>query len=724
MLQVTQYQKTGKMLVEELPDPSLREGGILVHNAFSLVSAGTERSSIEIAQASLIGKAKKRPDLVKQVRDNVKREGLLATWEKVKTRLDNYAQLGYSSAGTVIESSVCEFKPGDRVACAGLGYASHAEIVFVPKNLAAKIPENVLFEEAAYTTLGAIALQGVRQADVRVGENVAVIGLGLLGLISIQLLKASGCRVIGLDVSAENFSLARELGCDECCVSSFETLPAVQSFTRGFGTDAVIITAATISSEPVELAIEMARKKSTVVVVGVVGMNIPRNPFYQKELDLRISCSYGPGRYDGDYEERGVDYPIGYVRWTENRNMQAFLDLIATDRLNVKSLTTHSFPIKSALDAYDLITGKVKQHYLGILISYQEFGGRTSKVAIAPVRTTSEQPSIGFIGAGNFAQSYLLPPLKKSGVNFRSVMTANPVKAKSVARKFGFESCTGDADQVLADAEAIFIATRHDSHARYVVDALQAGKHVFVEKPLAVTLEELEQIKAVCQSSDGQALMVGFNRRYSQPLKDIKSFFSDVSEPFMITYRVNAGFIPKDHWTQASGQGGRIIGEGCHFIDCMSFLTDSLPTSVYAESLSVDNVQVTDADNVSIVLKYANGSVGTLVYLANGDQGLGKEYCEISGGGRTAILDNFSSVSFFSSSGQKRKKYAGGKGHNEEIAAFLDTLRGRDNVIPFESLYMTTLATILAMESLKSKRPYELNQSTVLKLQNKELLSQ
>lgn len=710
MLQVTQYQKTGEMLIEDLPSPVVRQGGVLVRNHFSLVSAGTERSSIETAQASLIGKAKKRPDLVKQVRDNVKREGLRATWEKVRTRLDNYAQLGYSSAGVVLESAVAEFKPGDRVACAGAGYASHAEIVFVPKNLIAKIPDAVDYDQAAFATLGAIAMQGVRQADVRVGENVAVVGLGLLGLISVQILKAAGCRVIGLDVSDANFDLAQSLGCDECAFSSPASLPKVASFTRGYGTDAVIITAATTSNEPVELAIDMARKRSTVVIVGAVRMDIPRNPFYQKELNLRISCSYGPGRYDGDYEERGRDYPIGFVRWTENRNMQAVLDLIAAGQLDVKALTSHVFPIKQALDAYTIITGKNKQRYLGILISYPNSGARTVKVATRAAATAVDNPKVGFIGAGNFAQSYLLPALQKESVVFKGVLTANPVKAKSAAHKFGFEFCTGDADEVMRGADALFIASRHDSHARYVMQGLRAGKSIFVEKPLAVTLAELDDIKKAYLAANGPTLMVGFNRRFSAPFQDIKSFMSDVSEPLMIVYRVNAGFIAKDHWTQAPGQGGRIIGEACHFIDCMSFLTDALPASVYAESISSDNSQTTDEDNVSIIVKFRDGSVGTLIYLANGDKGVGKEYCQVSAGGRTAIMDNFTSVSLFHNGKRQRMKYNGGKGHRREIAAFMQAIRGRkDDTISFESLYATTLTTIKALDSLQNKTPQIIN---------------
>lgn len=708
MRQVIQYQKTGKLSVADLPTPMLRDGGILVQNYFSVVSAGTERSSVATAQASLLGKAQKRPDLVKQVKDNIRREGLWATWKKVKARMDNYAQLGYSSSGIVLESSVSQFKPGDRVACAGLGYASHAEVVFVPKNLAVRIPETVEFEEAAFTTLGAIALQGVRQADVRVGENVAVIGLGLLGLLTVQLLKANGCRVIGLDVVEAHCARALQLGCDICCRSSHESLPIVESFTRGYGADAVIITAASTSSQPVELAIEMARKKAAVVVVGSVGMRIPRFPFYQKEVEFRISCSYGPGRYDVDYEETGHDYPVGYVRWTENRNMQAVLDLLAMRKLDVKSLITHRFKIKDALQAYDLITGKIDEAYLGVLIQYPTTMPTTTKVRIAPA-INAKKLKIGFIGAGNFAQSRLLPPLKECDVILKNVMTASPIHAKAVAKKFGFEFCVGTPDEVLTDIDVLFIATRHDSHAGYVKYGLRAGCHVFVEKPLAVKQQDLREIHDMytqTAASIGQRFMVGFNRRYAKPFQDIKSFLAEVNEPLVITYRVNAGFMPKDHWTQQPNQGGRLIGECCHFVDCMAFLTNSPPASVYAESISAENTQQTEADNVSIVLKYADGSLGTLIYVANGETMLAKEYCEVSGGGKTAVMHNFTSVDFYANRKKRVKKYNGDKGHTEEVKSFIEAVKGRaETIIPFDSLVDTTLVTLKAIESLKLKKP-------------------
>ncbi|MFQ5771674.1 MAG: zinc-binding alcohol dehydrogenase, partial [bacterium] len=434
MLQVIQYQKTGEIFVEDLPRPKIKNGGVLIRNVFSLISAGTERTSVETAQASMVGKARSRPDLVNQVMDNVKREGWVATYKKVQNRLDNYKELGYSSAGIVVESSVDVFKPGDRVACGGVGYASHAEMVFVPKHLVTKIPENVSFGEASFTTVASIALQGVRQADVRIGENVAVIGLGLIGLITVELLEASSCRVIGLDISENNLDIAKRLGCDECFVSNYDAIQKIASLTKGYGTDAVIITAATKSNDPIKLALEFARKKSKVIIVGTVGMNIPKTPFYEKELDLRISCSYGPGRYDPLYEEKGNDYPIGYVRWTENRNMEAVLDLIAQKKLDVKSLITHTFKIEDALEAYDLITEKVIEKYLGILIEYprDERNGKQEAKKIVlkdhqKIRTINKEPIIGFIGAGNFAQSYLIPSLRKLGVKLKGVVSSTPV---------------------------------------------------------------------------------------------------------------------------------------------------------------------------------------------------------------------------------------------------------------------------------------------------------
>jgi len=513
MRQVIQYQKTGEMSVVDLPPPLRRPGYVLVQNVASVISAGTERTSIQTAQASLIGKARSRPDLVRQVLANVKREGVWATVQKVRNRLDNYKELGYSCAGKVIASDTAAFLPGDAVACAGTGYAVHAEIVAVPKNLVCKIPQGVSFEEAAFATLGAIALQGVRQADVRVGENVAVIGLGLLGLLTVQLLKAAGCRVVGVDITDRHFAVAQSLGCDACYLSNSEAVERIQSFTRGIGTDAVIITASTKSNQPLELALEVARKKSVIVIVGVVGMNVPRSPFYEKELHLTID-------------------PVGYVRWTEQRNMQAFLDLVAQKKVSIAPLITHRFDIENALAAYDLVTGKHKEPYIGILLQYPERAEHPrryipSKVTARAVKTPV---TVGFIGAGNFAQSYLLPPLKSAGVRLRGVATSRPVNAKAVSEKFNFEYAATDPQEIIADPEidAVFIASRHDSHAQYVVEALRHHKHVFVEKPLAITPEQLQAIaeQYAQVTAEGIVLMVGFNRRFSKAFRRIQQFFA------------------------------------------------------------------------------------------------------------------------------------------------------------------------------------------------------
>lgn len=715
MKQVIQNFRNGELRVEEVPQPQLRPGGILVQNRFSLISAGTERATVEVAQSSMLGKAQKRPDLVRQTLDNVRREGVVATVEKVRSRLSALKELGYSSAGVVLDCSTEAFKPGDRVACAGGGYASHAEYIFVPKNLAVRLPDEVGFDEAAFSTVAAIALQGVRQADVRLGECVAVIGLGLIGLITVQLLKASGCRVIGFDISEQHFALARRLGCDLCGRSGDDDVALVESFSQGLGADAVIITAATPSNAPVEAALAYARKRGRVVIVGAVGMNLPRSPFYEKELDFRIACSYGPGRYDPDYEERGQDYPAAYVRWSENRNMQAVVDLLASRRLDLKSLVTHTFAISDAEQAYALITGKGEAPFLGVLLRYPEQGNGTAAKELAPASPAPPgiaQPAAGFIGAGNFAQSYLLPPLQRARVPLLRVATTRPVNATSVARQFGFAAAGTEPEAVLSDPaiDMIFVATRHDSHAGFVQAALAQGKHVFVEKPLAIDLEQLDGIRqALAAQRQHTVLQVGFNRRFSAPFRDLQRFFANRQEPLVITYRVHAGFVPPTHWMQAPEQGGRLIGEACHFIDCMVYLTGSLPVRVFAEAIRSGNAQVTEHDNVAVTLAFADGSVGNLLYLANGDAGVPKEYCEVYGGGRTAILDNFRQLTLHQRRRTKRKKYNGAKGHQEEVAHFLAQVSGSaEPELTFASMYTTTRTSFAIVESLRTGRPVRL----------------
>ncbi len=708
MLQIVQYQKTGEILVEELPAPLCPKNGILVRTAYSLISAGTEKVSVGNAQSSLIQRAKKQPDQVKLVMDYVKKEGIVSTYQRVKSKLDSYKMLGYSASGVVVETDCDEFNVGDRVACAGAGYANHAEYIAVPKNLSVKIPDSVKFEEAAFTTLGSIALQGVRQADVRLGENVAVIGLGLLGQISIQLLKASGCRVAGFDINNELFDRAKNYGCDITLLSNSDSIKQALSFTRGLGFDSVIITASTKSNQPLELALQLARKKSKIVVVGAVGMNVPRSPFYEKELDLKISCSYGPGRYDSNYEELGYDYPYAYVRWTENRNMQAFLDMIDSKKIDLESMISHTYDINNATKAYDIITGKISEKFIGILIKYSAFNVQEDNIKhTIQVKYDKNKGKINlaFLGAGTFAQTYLIPFIKKTSANLVAVSTSKSANAVSVAKKFGFALSSTDSIELInhKDVDTIFCATQHDSHSEYVIESIKAGKPVFVEKPLAINRVQLEKIDKVMLENQGR-LMLGFNRRFSKPFADISNFFKERSAPMSILYRVNAGFIPKNHWSQQEGQGGRIIGEVCHFVDTMLYLTNALPVSVYAESLSIDDLSAKTRDNISVILKFSDGSIGTLLYLANGDKSLPKEYCEVFCEQSVAIMNNFISVEFFKNAKHSKKNYDGSKGHKEEVLATLEAIKtGNPMPIAYEQIKAVTQATFDIEDCLNKK---------------------
>jgi len=701
MLQIIQYQKNGEITIEDLPDLKCPSNGILVQNYYSLISAGTERMSVETAQASILGKAKSRPDLVKQVMENMKKEGLIETYKKVMNRLDNYKELGYSSAGIVLESNVEEFNKGDRVACAGFAY--HSELVAIPKNLAVKVPDNVSLDEAAFTTIGAIALQGVRQAKINIGETVVVIGLGLIGLITVQLLKASGCKVIGLDVNDRNFLLAKDFGCNECLIFNDDSIKVIDNLTNGYGADAVIITASTKSSEPLEKAIQYARKKGRIVIVGVLKIEVPRSGFYEKELEITISCSYGPGRYDYDYEQKGIDYPYGYVRWTEKRNMQAILQLLSEGKLNFKKLITHEIPIMEGLKAYDLITGKVDEPYLGILIKYNQ---EQRKIYITvkenkTYRKVNGKIKVGFIGAGNFAQSYILPNLVKMNVELVNVVTRTPINAKSVASKFGFEYFSSDPEEIINNNEinTVFIATHHSSHGRYVIEALKKGKNIYVEKPLCINEEELEAIKKLYENTNVN-LMVGFNRRFSKQFQLIKDFFSNTKEPFVINYRVNAGYIPPEHWVQKPEEGGRLIGEGCHFIDIFDFIINSTPDDFSVSVVRQDNVKYR-FDNVVLTINYNDGSIANLIYLSNGDKSFEKEFCEIFSGGQSARLIDFKTVYLGKNGRMKKYRFNGRKGHKEELTHFIKVLNGEENPrLDFNSIYNTTLLTIQATKKI------------------------
>ncbi len=703
MKQIIQYQKTGEITVEELPIPQLKDNGVLVRNVFSLISAGTEKSSVTTAQASLLGKAKKRPDLVKQVIDNYHREGLMATINKVKNRLDNYKELGYSSAGVVIESSTEEFKPGDLVSCSGAGYASHAEVIYVPKNLVAKVPENVSMKEAAFGTVGAIAMQGIRQAQLSVGENVVVIGLGLLGQLTIQIANAMGCNTIGIDISSDAIQLAKENGADFAFLSKrHEVENKVLNSTKGIGADAVIITAATLSNEPIELAADILRDRGRIVIVGAIKADIPRSPFYDKEIEIRFSRSYGPGRYDSIYEEKGIDYPLGYVRFTEQRNVISFLELIGKKKVNVNKLITHIFPIEKGIEAYELITGKKKEKFLGVLISYGEEIETKTKLQNHGIKNTNivKGKGISFIGAGNFAQSYLLPFIDKN--RLRLVSTTNPINAKSVAKKFDFSLFSTSPDDVFLDDETgvIFIATRHNTHAKFVIKGLQNNKHIFVEKPLCVKKSELNEIIDIYNEKKHLKILVGFNRRFSEPIKKMKEILDETNGPKQILYRVNAGFVPLDSWYQQPEQGYRIFSEGGHFIDVMQFLTEAQPVSVFAKSIKSNNSSIRDIDTTAVTISFSDGSVGTLLYVSNGSSKLPKEYIEVSSDNISMIMNNFKEVILYRNK-KIKFKFDGKKGHQQEVKTLINAIdENLDSPIEFSSIVATTKTTFAIIDSI------------------------
>lgn len=710
MKQVLQNRKSGELSVTEVPVPVIQRGRVLVRTAASLISAGTERMAVELGQRSLLGKARERPDLVTQVIQKVKTEGLGNTINAVRARLDSTAALGYSAAGTVIEvgDGVANFRVGDQVACAGAGYASHAEVICVPQNLCVRLPPEVGFEAGAFGTLGAIALQGVRLAEPTLGEAVVVIGLGLLGQLTVQLLKANGCRVLGLDLDPAKMDLALELGADAVAVSGAEVRREVMQWTRDRGADAVLITAATMSDEPIRLAGEFSRLKGRVVAVGLVGLDVPRNLYYDRELSLTVSRSYGPGRYDPEFEERGHDYPFAYVRWSETRNLEAFLDLVAQKRINVERLISHRFAIDEGERAYKLIAGESEEPYLGVILSYDTERKLQRRISLNTESKTSPKQDavrIGVIGAGNYLRGMLLPKFKSAGAEFHAIATATGVSAIDVGKQFGFRSAVSAAEDVINDANInlVVIGTRHDTHADLARQALAAGKHVLVEKPLALNDEDLDAVLEVARNSNGR-LLVGFNRRFSPLAVAAKEFFAGRQSPLSIVYRVNAGQIRRDQWQQDAEQGGRIIGEVCHFVDLMQFLTGAPPVSVFAESISGCSHQIVDEDSVMITLRFADGCNGIIAYLAEGDKSLAKERVECFGDGKSFVLDDFrSATSYKNGREHKTKLRQQDKGQAEEVRrALAVVLEGSPAPITLAELAATTRATFRIKDSLLS----------------------
>ncbi|MEW6267123.1 MAG: bi-domain-containing oxidoreductase [Thermodesulfobacteriota bacterium] len=721
MKQLTQRLKDGAMNCHEVPLPTINADMVLVKNHFSLISAGTESSTVRAARKSLLGKAKERPQQVKQVLDTLLTQGPVQTYRAVMKKLEAYSPLGYSCAGEVIglAPDVNALQKGELVACGGLT-ACHAEVVAVPVNLCVKLDPDADMKQAAYNSLGAIALQGVRQADLRLGETCAVIGLGLLGQLTVILLRAAGNRVIGLDLDTDLVDIAGRHGADLALNRSDPGLleKSVQ-FTGGLGCDAVIITAATDSLDPINLAGAMARKKGSIVVVGAVPTGFDREPhFYRKELQVRMSCSYGPGRYDPLYEDKGLDYPAAYVRWTEQRNMQAFQEMIKSRRIDVSHLTTHVFKLDQAPAAYDLMLSR-SEPFIGILIEYDRDKPIESRGRVE-LRPTSRRPakvSIGFIGAGSYAQSHLLPNLPESDdVRLKGVMTATSAGARSAGERFGFEFCTGQAEEIINNPEinTVFIATRHDSHARYVLETLKAGRNVFVEKPPCLNQAELEEIKTIYEANlqdRGEAapiLMVGYNRRFSPLMEEIKKNLGQ--GPLAAVYRINSGAIPPDSWIQDPELGGgRIIGEVGHFVDTLIFLTGSRPISLFAAGLPDPHGH---NDIVQTCLKFADGSVATIAYLANGDRSLPKERLEVFGHGVTAVLDDYKTLTWHARGKKKSHNLLSqDKGQKNEVRAFLDAVRnGTGEVIPFQDIYLTSLVTFKILESLRTSRSLVLDE--------------
>jgi len=721
MKQVLQHRKNGDVSVHEVPAPQLQRSGILVRNCASLISAGTERAGIELTQKSMIGMAQERPDLVRRVLDKVQRDGVFATWNVVRDQLDRYVPLGYSSAGIVTARAddVNEFEIGQLIACAGAGNACHAEINFVPRLLAASVPARVTAEQAAYSTVGAIALQGVRNANVQLGETVAVIGLGLIGQLAAQILKSAGCRVIGFDVSPARAALAIEHGATAAfAISGAAEIAETMRLTRGRGVDAVLICAATKSNAPIEFAAQIARDRGRVVMVGVTGMDLPRNDYYHKELSLTVSRSYGPGRYDPNYEERGQDYPIGYVRWTEQRNLEAFLDLVSAGTVRPEVLTTHRFSIAEAEQAYQLILSGEEPH-MGVLLEYSQPSEETShdqasRIPIAtPLTTISKTTTslgVSLIGAGNFARGTLLRHLRQiEGVRLEGILSASGHSAATSGKKFGFRFCTSQIEDLLNDSstDMILIATRHSQHAELVRRSLQAGKTVFVEKPLAVNVNQLRSIWEL--SVDVRShLMVGFNRRFAPMARALKQHFRDAG-PLTIHYRVNAGSLPPDHWLASPEEGGRMIGEGCHFVDFFNFLTGSRPHSVFAVSAGSSR-----DDGLDVLISYEDGSVGHLTYTTQGAACTAKECIEVFGGGRSGLLNDFRRLELHQGSRRiaLKKSWIGqDKGHRQELEEFIQRcLTGTASPIPFESLIDTTLVTFAALQSSAFQRAVEIDE--------------
>lgn len=714
MKQVLQDLRTGATYVENVPCPQVLPGQVLIRTLQTLVSAGTEKMLVDFGKASLIEKARQQPDKVRMVLDKIRTDGLVPTVEAVRAKLDQPIPMGYCNVGIVVQcgEGVEHLKTGDRVISNG----HHAELVMVPKHLCARIPDSVSDDQASFTVMGAIALQGIRLAKPELGETVAVIGLGLLGLLTVQLLKASGCRVIGFDFDSDRASLARQFGAESVVLrDGADPVAAAQAFTAGVGIDAVLITASTRSNDPVHQAATMCRKRGRIVLVGVVGLSLSRADFYEKELSFQVSCSYGPGRYDPDYEQRGRDYPIGFVRWTEQRNFEAVLSAMASGTLRCENMISGRYPLERAQDAYSAIAqggtlGVVlecdRRQALDELLHNRVQLKRDDERGTMPsdgIKVPALQSlQVGFLGSGNYASRVLIPAFKRTGVRLASVASSGGTSGVIAARKFGFDSVTTDSNSLLQDAaiNLVVVATRHDSHARYVSEALQAGKHVFVEKPLAIELGELISVEHAYASSRKQAacpqLMIGFNRRFSPLIVPLKQVIDAERDPVSLNITVNAGDIPADSWIQDRKiGGGRIIGELCHFIDLALFLAGSSIVDCDIQAMGNARYNGIANDKCVVQLKFANGSIASLQYFANGHGAFPKERVDVFWAGHVFQVDNFRKLRSYGGLVPARSLWRQDKGNSACVAAFVECLRqGRAAPIPFDDMLQVSRCAI------------------------------
>lgn len=714
MKQVLQSLKDGRTRLADVPVPRAGAGQVLIRTRVSLVSAGTERMLVDFGRAGWVGKARQQPDKVRAVLEKIRTDGVATTLDAVRSKLDQPLALGYCNVGRVVETGrgVSGLQPGDRVVSNG----KHAEWVGVPRNLCARVPDAVTDERAAFTVLGAIGLQGVRLAAPTLGECVVVIGLGLIGLMTVQLLRAQGCRVLGVDLDASRLALARSFGAETVDgAQSDAVLSAAHAFSRGRGVDAVLITASTRGSEPVSQAARMSRKRGRIVLVGVTGLELSRADFYEKELSFQVSCSYGPGRYDPAYEEGGHDYPVGFVRWTEQRNFEAVLDMLADRRLDVDPLISHRFELDRAEEAYALLSSGAPS--MGILLGYPEPPEGVApptdaerRIALVPApRAAGGAVRVAFLGAGNYAGRVLMPAFRAAGADLRTVVSGGGVSAVHHGERQGFATASTDALAALDDpqVDAVVVATRHDAHAAQVLAALQAGKHVFCEKPLCLTDDELERIEAEAARRPAQRVMVGFNRRFAPHVQRMKALLDPVAEPRCFVMTVNAGAIPAEHWTQdREVGGGRIAGEACHFIDLLRHLAGAPIVRWQATSVGRHPAFATTDDKATITLEFGDGSMGTIHYLGNGDKGFPKERLEVFCGGRVLQLDNFRVLRGWGWSGFRRMGlWRQDKGQAACARAFVEALaRSGDAPIPFAEIVEVTRATNAVAARLETAR--------------------